>query len=107
MYRQFNTIIENHDAFVCPSLAVAGIPADGKGSDIDTITEWLMTLPFNMLSRCPVFNLPTGFAGNGMPTGIQVIGRTYDDRSVLQVGANYEAATHGVVAILNSQLKLK
>jgi amidase len=94
MYRQFNTIMEKHDAFICPSLAVTGIPADGKGSDIDTVTEWLMTLPFNMLSRCPVLNLPTGFAANGMPTGMQIVGRTYDDISVFQVGASYEAATH-------------
>ena len=53
-----------------------------------------MTLPFNMLSRCPVLNVSTGFAGNGMPTGMQIVGRTYDDISVFQVGANYEAATH-------------
>jgi len=93
MYRQFNTIMENHDAFICPSLAVTGIPADGIGNDIDTVTEWLMTLPFNMLSRCPVLNVPTGFAKNGMPTGMQIVGRTYDDISVFQVGANYEAVT--------------
>ncbi len=92
MYRQFNTIMENYNAFICPSLAVTGIPADGKGSDIDTVSEWLMTLPFNMLSRCPVLNVPTGFAKNGMPTGMQIVGRTYDDISVFQVGANYEQA---------------
>lgn len=93
MYRQFNTIMEDYQAFICPSLAITGIPADGNGSDIDTVSEWLMTLPFNMLSRCPVLNLPTGFAKNGLPTGMQIVGRTYDDTSVFQIGANYEAAT--------------
>ncbi len=71
-----------------------GIPADGEGCNFDTVTPWLMTLPFNMLSRCPVLNVPTGFAANGMPTGKQIVGQTYDDISVFQVGANYEAATH-------------
>lgn len=94
MYHQFKTIMENHHAFICPSLAITGIPADGKGSDIDTVTTWLMTLPFNMLSRCPVLNVPTGFAENGIPTGMQIVGGTYDDTSVFQVGANYETAAH-------------
>ena len=92
MYRQFNTLMENYHAFICPSLGVTGIPADGKGIDIDTVSEWLMTLPFNMLSRCPVLNVPTGFADNGMPTGMQIVGRTYEDTSVFQIGSQYEEA---------------
>lgn len=94
MYRQFNTIMEDHQAFICPSLAITGIPADGKGCGFDAVVSWLMTLPFNMLSRCPVLNVPTGFAKNGMPTGIQIVGKTYNDTRVFQVGANYEAATN-------------
>ena len=38
-----------------------------------------MTYPFNMLSRCPVMSLPSGFAANGVPTGLQLVGRSYDD----------------------------
>ena len=93
MYRQFNTLMEDYHAFICPSLGVTGIPADGKGIDIDTVSEWLMTLPFNMLSRCPVLNVPTGFADNGMPTGMQIVGRTYEDTNVFQIGSQYEEAT--------------
>ena len=93
MYHTFNQIMEMHKAFICPSLAVTGIPADGKGCNFDTIPSWLMPLPFNMLSRCPVLNIPTGYAQNGMPTGMQIVGRTYDDKSVFQIGAKYEEAT--------------
>jgi amidase len=94
MYQTLNQIMETHQAFICPSLAVTGIPADGKGCGLDAVASWLMTLPFNMLSRCPVLNVPTGFAANGMPTGMQIVGKTYDDTSVFQLGANYEAAAH-------------
>ena len=36
-----------------------------------------MTYPFNMLSRCPVLSVPSGHAENGVPTGIQIVGKTY------------------------------
>ena len=51
-----------------------------------------MTYPFNMLSRCPVMSLPSGFASNGVPTGIQIVGRTFDDVSVFRTAAAYERA---------------
>ena len=53
---------------------------------------WAMTYPFNILSRCPVLAVPSGRASNGVPTGIQVVGRTYDDPTVFRVGHAIEAA---------------
>ena len=55
----------------------------------------MMTLPFNLFSRCPVLAMPSGLAGNGVPTGVQVVGRTYEDVSVFRVGAAIEAAGFG------------
>jgi len=34
--------------------------------------------------------VPSGFADNGVPTGIQVVGRTYDDVTAFRVGAALE-----------------
>ena len=42
------------------------------------------------MSRCPVLAVPSGFADNGVPTGIQIVGRTYDDETVFRVGAALE-----------------
>jgi Asp-tRNA(Asn)/Glu-tRNA(Gln) amidotransferase A subunit family amidase len=42
------------------------------------------------MSRCPVLAMPSGFADNGVPTGIQIVGRTYDDETVFRVGAALE-----------------
>jgi aspartyl-tRNA(Asn)/glutamyl-tRNA(Gln) amidotransferase subunit A len=49
-----------------------------------------MTYPFNICNRSPVLALPSGFASNGVPTGVQIIGRTYDDLSVFRARAAYE-----------------
>jgi amidase len=53
---------------------------------------WVMTTPFNMLSRCPVLTVPSGRAANGVPTGIQIVGRTYSDADVFRAGLAYETA---------------
>ena len=54
---------------------------------VDPMSGWCMTNPFNMLSRCSVISVPSGFDSNGLPTGIQIVGRTYDDVSVIRAAA--------------------
>jgi Asp-tRNA(Asn)/Glu-tRNA(Gln) amidotransferase A subunit family amidase len=45
---------------------------------------------FNIMSRCPVLAVPSGFGDNGVPTGIQIAARTYDDLTAFRVGAALE-----------------
>ena len=51
-----------------------------------------MTLLFNMLSRCPVINIPSGRMRDNVPTGIQLVGQSYEDARVIQEAFAYEAA---------------
>ena len=51
-----------------------------------------MTYPFNMLARCPVLQVPSGRAENGVPTGVQIVGRTFEDADVFRIGAAIERA---------------
>ena len=53
---------------------------------------WAMTTPFNTMSRCPVISMPSGRAKNGVPTGIQIVGRTYCDADVFRAAMAYETA---------------
>ncbi len=54
-----------------------------------------MTLTFNILSRCSVFDVPSGWASNHVPTGVQVVGRTYEDVTAFRLGAGLERARPG------------
>ncbi len=94
-------VLAKHKLLVCPTLAVPSVAADHDphmagfeidGAPVDPYLGWCMTYPFNTLSRCPVLSLPSGFAANGVPTGIQLVGRTYDDAGVFRAAAAYEAA---------------
>jgi Asp-tRNA(Asn)/Glu-tRNA(Gln) amidotransferase A subunit family amidase len=51
-----------------------------------------LTPVFNVMSRLPVLNVPSGFADNGVPTGLQIAGRSYDDVTTFRVGAALERA---------------
>lgn len=101
MYETFGPIMERHDLFICPTTALPAVPADFdqsrdtveiNGKAVNPMLGWVMTSPFNTLSRCPVLTLPSGRAENGVPTGIQLVGRTYRDVDVFRAGTAYEAA---------------
>ncbi|MEO1191893.1 MAG: amidase [Pseudomonadota bacterium] len=100
MYETFGPMMQNYQAFICPTLSVPAVKADWdqsrdrlevNGKSLDP-WFWLMTYPFNVLSRCPVLAVPSGQASNGVPTGIQIVGRTYDDIGVIKAGLAYQQA---------------
>jgi len=99
LYRPLGTLLEEYDALLCPTMATQGIPADAVGDERVEVgaaqvswIESMMTLPFNVVGRVPVLALPSGRAPNGVPTGVQVVGRTYDDAGVFRIGAALEQA---------------
>ncbi len=101
MYRGFGPMIEDYDIFVCPTVASNHIKATHANDDpnftingkpCDAYLSWAMTYPFNLLSQCPVASVPSGFASNGVPIGIQIVGRAFDDVRVFRAAKAYEAA---------------
>jgi amidase len=106
MYSTFGPMMEKYDAFICPTTALPAVKADfklsrdkirinGKLTKLPTDLAWVMTPAFNTLSRCPVLAVPSGHAPNGVPTGIQIVGRSYSDADVMQAGIAYETALGG------------
>ena len=56
-------------------------------------TDWMdvmMTVPFNIASRCPVLSVPSGLSRDGVPTGLSIVGKTYDDVTVFRIAAAHE-----------------
>ena len=99
--KRLGDVFRTHRLLVCPTLAVPAVPAEHDPTDpdfhvngvkVDAMLGWCMTYPFNTMSRCPVMAVPSGRAANGVPTGIQIVGRTYDDVSVFRAAAAFERA---------------
>ncbi len=98
IYQPLGETLERFDALLCPTFAVPALPAEWdsdqpfvvNGREVDDWVAGLMTVPFNICSRCPVMSVPSGFASNGVPTGMSIVGRTYDDVTVFRVAAAFE-----------------
>ncbi|AXI81019.1 amidase [Peterkaempfera bronchialis] len=51
----------------------------------------VQTAPFNVTGH-PALVVPAGFSADGLPFGLQIIGRHFDERSVLRIGQTFESA---------------
>jgi amidase len=101
LYAPVGALLERYDVLLCPTIGTRGLAAgdDYAGHGLEVGGRWVddymdafLSPVFNVLSRCPVLNVPSGFADNGVPTGVQIAGRTYDDVTPFRVGAALERA---------------
>lgn len=104
MYQTLGPVLAAHDVLVCPTNNFVDVRADHdpwdphftvNGKPADPEYGWVMTHQFNMLHNCPVISLPSGRAASGVPTGIQIVGRTFDDARVFKAALAYEKAVGG------------
>jgi aspartyl-tRNA(Asn)/glutamyl-tRNA(Gln) amidotransferase subunit A len=86
-----------YDLLLTPTLPCTAFPVgqDQPGSVAGRETTYLswtgFTYPFN-LSGQPAATVPCGFAGDGLPVGLQIVGRLKDDALVLRAAAAFEQA---------------
>jgi aspartyl-tRNA(Asn)/glutamyl-tRNA(Gln) amidotransferase subunit A len=98
IYAPLGQLLEDYDALICPTFAVPALPAEydpGQPVTVNgqTSTDWmdvLMTVPFNIASRCPVMSVPSGLSRDGVPTGLSIVGKTFDDVTVFRIAAAHE-----------------
>jgi len=85
------TILGRFDAVVT---AAAFAPAERFDSYGKDAKRWsgIRTIPFNVTGN-PAMAMPIGFAANGLPLSMQIVGRAFDEPTVFRIGAAYEAAT--------------
>jgi aspartyl-tRNA(Asn)/glutamyl-tRNA(Gln) amidotransferase subunit A len=92
--RQF---MERYDLLVTPTLPIAAFEA-GKlaPTDIDKTGKWVNWTPFSYpfnLTQQPAASVPCGFTAKGLPAGLHLVGRMFDDGSVLSAAHAYQRAT--------------
>jgi aspartyl-tRNA(Asn)/glutamyl-tRNA(Gln) amidotransferase subunit A len=90
-------LMQNYDLLLTPTLAVPPFEVGIQGPEmIDGRAvepfEWLhFTYPLNFTGQ-PAASIPAGWTGQGLPVGLQIIGRHLDDGTVLRASAAFEAA---------------
>ena len=88
-------LFERYDLLLTPTIACAPfkVGLDAPASIAGTPTEiydWIpFTYPFNMTGH-PGASVPCGFTRDGLPIGLQIVGRRFEDATVLRASAAFE-----------------
>ena len=89
--------MQKYDLLLTPTLAVPPFPVHVQGPEkidghIVHPFRWLaFTFPLNFTGQ-PAASVPAGFTRDGLPIGLQIVGRHLDDPTVLRASAAFEAA---------------
>lgn len=98
--RQILESFENYDALLIPSSSSAPKPINPKAqrmarSDdlVDDLIRWrICEYPFS-IANVPAISVPSGFARNGLPLGVQFAARPFQETLMLRIAHAYEQAT--------------
>ena len=92
-----NRFFEDWDFLLTPTASVAAFPAERLQPEHWPQHQWdwvswaEFSYPFN-LAGTPAASVPCGFTADGLPVGLQIVGRRFDDLGVLQAAAAFEKA---------------
>jgi Asp-tRNA(Asn)/Glu-tRNA(Gln) amidotransferase A subunit family amidase len=96
LWRRLAAVLSRYDALLCPTMARGAPPNAERGRNFwkpgeDGMIDGLdMTEFFNMTGQCPALSVPSGMTSGGLPTAVQIVGRRFDDPTVLRIGAAVE-----------------
>ncbi|MBL5766761.1 aspartyl/glutamyl-tRNA amidotransferase subunit A [Heyndrickxia sporothermodurans] len=89
----FETVFEKYDVIIGPTTPTPAFKIGEKTSDPLTMyANDLLTIPVN-LAGVPGISVPCGFT-NGLPLGLQIIGKHFDEATVYKVAHAFEQATN-------------
>lgn len=99
VYDRFEDLFETYDVLITPTVGV--LPFDNRddgntlgpstvcGQKIDPVLGWILTYPLNFTGH-PAASVPAGFTADGLPVGLQIIGRRFSERTILAVSGALE-----------------
>jgi Asp-tRNA(Asn)/Glu-tRNA(Gln) amidotransferase A subunit family amidase len=86
------------DALLTPTIATSEVAADHDptrhsvvigGKTVDPYGGWFLTSLFSLLNWMPVISVPAGIGSNGVPLGLQIATRPYEDVLCYEIAAAY------------------
>jgi len=102
LFRRTNALLERFDALALPATPVVSVPADVTwprevaGTTFGRYFEWQRLSCRVTVTAHPALSVPAGFSSDGLPVGLQLVGRHRGDLALLRHAAGIEAATgHG------------
>ena len=99
IYQRVREFMEHHEFLILPVNQVP--PFDVKqpyvteinGVKMETYMDWMKSCYYITVTGLPAISVPCGFTAEGLPVGVQIVGRHQDERGVLQLAYAFEQAT--------------
>ena len=95
--RDLDRLLAPYDALVTPSRPGVAPPLDRSFARAGKRRAGRQRCPISAagnLAGLPAISVPCGFTDGGLPTGIQFVGRVYEEQAILAVAAAYQSRTH-------------
>jgi amidase len=99
IFQRMRRFLERYDFLVCPVNQLPPYPADldwpreVAGQKMTNYLDWMKSCYYISVTAHPCISVPAGFTPEGLPVGIQIVGRYRDDFGVLQLAHAFEAST--------------
>src|SRR3954469_17093714 len=96
LYHRMRAFLEEYDFLVCPVNQLPPYPVATEwpreiaGTKMTNYLDWMKSCYFITITSHPAISVPAGFTADGLPVGIQIVGRYRDDAGVLQLAHAFE-----------------
>jgi amidase len=99
IWRRFQAFLEKYEYFVLPTTQLPPFdvntpyPTEIAGVKFENYIDWMKSCWYISATGNPAASVPGGFTAEGLPVGVQIVGRNKEDFSVLQMAHAFEQAT--------------
>jgi amidase len=89
LFHRVARFFDTYDLLVCPTVAVPPFPVERRfpteiaGERLTTYIDWMFLTFVITLTGCPAISLPCGLTRDGLPIGLQLVGRPHGDAELL------------------------
>jgi amidase len=96
LYHRMMRFFERHDLLICPAASIAPFPVEQRyveeidGRPCETYIDWFSITFALTMTSCPVLSLPCGFTAQGLPVGIQLVGKPRGEAALLRAAHRLE-----------------
>jgi len=90
LHHRMAAFFETHDLLICPTASIAPFPVDQRyvteidGVPCKTYIDWFAVTFAITMTACPVVSLPCGYTDEGLPVGLQLVGKPRGEAQLLR-----------------------
>ncbi len=99
LFQRMRSFLETYPFLLCPVSQLAPYPVEWEwprevaGVKMHNYLDWMKSSYYITITSHPAVSVPAGFTAEGLPVGLQIVGRYRDDLGVLQLAHAFEERT--------------